>query len=372
VALTCIVSCRGPTSPLSNQQLALLATADGDPLTVLDLRSGAVVERPTSGVGVFGEDARTLSTRSPVLYYSGAGKLVSFDLLGRAVAWTEQLGAAQQSRFAGQSIYANFALALSPDEKSLLVADSYNLGSWGVAALDISSRNATGFIANLRVRKMFTIQPGALLPVGGVLALGTRLATIVNDDSERRRGQFYFLVGAPMTIRDSVKFLTSTDSIAGGVVDMIVDTTGNYAYFTTYSRKLYKYDLGRRAYAGSIDLPAYGPLALSPDGLSIYVIDATQSTDLPGSGFMYVADATLSATQTIDLNAAAREGLPPQLNSIVVGKGSAQIYVGAGTSSRGPLYGVQHGSVIAVDARTRAVTQILRLSTWGVRSILIL
>jgi hypothetical protein len=372
VALIGIVSCQGPTRPPSDQQLALVATMDGDPLTVLDIISGAVVERPMSGVGIFGEDARTLSTRSPVLYYSGAGKLVSFDLIGHAVVWTEQLGAARQARFAGQTIYANFALGLSPDENSLLAADSYNLGSSGIAILDVSTRNATGFIENLRVRKMFTIQPGAFLPDGGVIALGTRSLQTGDDDSQRRRGQFYLLAGTPLTIRDSIGFLSSADSLAGGVVDMTVDRTGKYAYFTTYSRKLYKYDLSGRKYAASVNVPAYGPLALSPDGSSIYVIDATQSRDLPASGFMYVADASLSVAQTIDLNVAAREGLPPQLNSVVVGTDGAFVYVGAGTPSRGPVYGVQHGSVIAVDTRTRTVKQILSLSTWGVRSILLL
>lgn len=368
VALTGIVGCRDATTPQGHPQLALLATADGDPLTVLDVRSGAVIERPTSGVGVFGEDARALSAHSPVLYYSGAGKLVRFDLTTRSIAWTEQLGGGQEARFGGQTIYANFAIAISPDESSLLVADSYNLGSVGVAVLDVSARNAIGFIDNIRIRKMFTIQPGELLPDGGVLALGTRSAQIVDDDAERRRGQFYFLSGTPTVIGDSVKFLTAADSVAGGVADMIVDAAGKYAYFTTFNRKLYKYDLPNRAYAGSINLPAYGPLALSQDGQSIYVIDATQTRDAPGSGFMYVADAALNAAETIDLNAAAREGLPPQLNSVVVGDGL--VFVGAGTSSRGPLYGVQHGSVIAVDTRARTVKQILALPTWGVRSIL--
>lgn len=368
--LTVVASCQDPTTPLSDGNLALLTTMEGDPLTVLDTRSGAVVEQPPSGLGIFGEDARTLSTHSLTLYYSGAGKLVSFDLTKRAAVWTEQLGIGQQARFGGQTIYANFALALSPDGKSLLAADSYNLGNWGVTILDAASRDAIGFLENLRVRRMITVQPGALLPEGGVLTLGTRAATLGDDDGERRRGQFYLLSGTPLTIRDSTKFLSSADSLAGGVVDLAVDGAGKYAYFTTYSRKLYRYDLLNRSYAGSLSLPAYGPVALSPDGSSIYVIDATQSRDVPGSGFMYVADTTLSVAQSINLNAAAREGLPPQLNSIVVSGDGLVAYVGTGTPSRGPTYGVQHGSVIVIDTRTRQVRQILALPTWGVRSVL--
>jgi DNA-binding beta-propeller fold protein YncE len=344
---------------------------EGDPLTVLSIGSGVVVERPSSGVGSLGEDARTLSSHSHTLYYAGGRKLVSFDLIGRTAVWIEQFGDDPQGRFAGQAIAANVALALTPDETSILVADSYNLGTWGVAILDVTSRNATGFLERLRVRRMFTIQPGDFLGEGGVLALGTRQEkTVWEDDTERRRGQLYLLAGNPLAIRDSIRFLSSADSLAGGVAEMIVDKAGEYIYFVTYGGRLYKYDLRARAYVASVRLPAYGPLAISPDGSSIYLIDATQSRDVPGSGFMYVADASLSAAQAIDLNSAAREGLPPQLTSVAVSADGSLVYVGAGTASRGPLYGVQHGSVIAVDTRTRSIKQIFSLPTWGVRSIL--
>jgi DNA-binding beta-propeller fold protein YncE len=368
--LSVIASCQDSTNPRVQGQLALLATMEGDPLTVLNVGSGTVIERPPSGLGVFGEDARALSTKSPALYYSGGGKLVKFDLAKHTLMWTEQLGAGQQARFAGQSIYANFALALSPDEKSILIADSYNLGSWGIAILDSGSREATGFLENIRVRRMITVPSGSLLPEGGVLALATRATMVGDGDSERRRGQFYLLSGTPIAIRDSIKFLLPVDSSAGGVFDLAVDGAGRFAYFTTYSRKVYKYDLIDRFYIGSIALPAYGRLAVSPDGTSIYVIDTEQSRDVPGSGFIYVVNAALNAVEAIDLNVAAREGLPPQLNSIAVSSDGLLAYVGAGTPSRGPIYGVQHGSVITIDTQNRKVKKIVRLSTWGVRTIL--
>jgi hypothetical protein len=372
VALIVIASCQGPTSAPFHGKLALLATMEGDPFTVLNLESGAVVERPPNGLGIFGEDARTIAGKSHRLYCSGAGKLVNFDLAEHTVVWMEQLGGDQQERFEGQSIYGNFALTLTPDEKSLLIADSYNLGSWGIALMEVSSRQAAGFLENIRIRTMLTLPSGSLFPEGGVLALGTRAAKVGDDDSERRRGQFYLLSGTPIAIRDSIKFLLPVDSSAGGVFDLAVDGVGRFAYFTTYSRKLYKYDLIDRVYVGSIALPAYGRLALSPDGNSIYVIDTEQSRDVPGSGFMYVVNAALSVEEPIDLNVAAREGLPPQLNSVAVSTDGLLAYVGTGTASRGPVYGVQHGSVIMIDTRSRKVTQIVPLSTWGVRSILLL
>ena len=344
---------------------------DADPLIVLDLQSGKVVERPQSQLGILGEEARTLSAAADLLYYSGAGKLVCFDLTTRTIAWTEAIAGNQNPRWAGQTIYANFSLALSPDQKTLLAADSYT-GEWGVAILDLDSRAATGFIPALRVRKMFTISPGEILPNGGVLAFGTTLPKTFGDDSERRRGQFYLLAGSPLAVVDSIKFLTLGDSLAGGVAEMILDRTGRYAYFATFNNRIHKYDLQARTNVRSLQMPTYGPLTVSPDGRFVYMIDGSQSRDTPGSGFMYVADAELSSADAIDLNGAAQDGLPPQLNSVVPSRDGAFLYVGAGTPARGPVYGTQHGFVIVIDALTRRIQHTFSLPTWGVRNILLL
>ncbi|MEO6331636.1 MAG: hypothetical protein ABIV11_04880 [Gemmatimonadaceae bacterium] len=373
MAVAVLASCQGPTDPQFDPAFALLTTINSDGLlTVVNLRSGAVVEQPTSDVGVFGEDARAHASSVPTLYYAGAGKLVSFDLIRRAPTWTELLGGSQQARWGEQSIYANFSLALTPDETKLLAADSYYQGILGVAVLNLNSRTATGFVSGLRARKMFTIHPGALLPDGGVLALGTTLPKTFGDDTERRRGKLYLLSGNPLTIQDSIKFLSASDSAAGGVAEMIVDRAGKYAYFTTYNGKLHKFDLTSRAYAGSLTIRVYGPLALSPDGAWVYVIDGTHTRDYPGSGFMYMADAGFAEARAIDLNSAARDGLPPQLNSIAVSSDGSHVYIGAGTAPRGPLFGVQRGSVIVVDTQSRVVEQRFSLPTWGVSSILLL
>ncbi len=370
LALAALAGCLSPADPTPNGNLALLTTMEGGPLTVLDLQSGTTVERPASGVR--SGDARTLATESRTLYYAGIGSLVDFDLVERRVLWVEPLGGDQQARWAGQAIYADFSLALTGDENTLLLADSYYQGGVGVAIVDLSSRTAIGFIPRLRARKMFRVPPGALLPEGGVLALGTTEPQPIPtyDDTQRRRGSLYLLSGDPPTIRDSIKFLSSADSSAGGVAEMMLDAAGRYLYFTTFSSYIHKYDLETRTYAGSLKLPIFGPLAISPDGASVYVIDGTQTIDNPGSGFMYVCDSALTAAQEIDLNSASREGLAPQLNAVAVSQDGLLVYVGAGTSSRGPLYGVQHGSIIVVDAQEKAVKRVFPLTTWGVRSIL--
>jgi sugar lactone lactonase YvrE len=370
VALTTVVGCQGTTEFSPQGSLALIATMDGDPLTVLDVQSGALVERPASELGVLGEDARTLNHPSSLLYYSGGGKLVCFDLTKRAVAWTEAVGGNQDPRWGGQAIYANFALALTPDQQNLLAADSYEQGEPGVAILDVRSRTATGFISALRARMMFAIPPGSTLPDGGVLALGTTLPKTYDDDTERRRGKFYLLSGNPLTVADSIDFLSPADSSAGGVGEMVLDRSGRYAYFTTLNNRVHKYDLQSRQYLKSVQLSAHGPLALSPDGAWLYMIDATQSRDVPGSGFMYVTDQNLTQVDAIDLNGAVQDGLPPQLNSVVTSEDGSLLYIGAGTPARGPVYGTQHGAVIVLDARTRQIQHVFALPTWGVRSVL--
>jgi hypothetical protein len=310
LALTTLFGCQGTTDVGPQPALALIATMDGDPLTVADMRSGTVVERPSSDLGILGEDARTLTHPAALLYYSGAGKLVCFDLTERAISWTEAIGGNEASRWAGQTIYGNFALALAPDNRTLLAADSYDNGALGVAVIDVSSRTAIGFIAGLRARMMFALPSGGVLLDGGVLTLGTTLSKTFDDDAERRRGQFYFLSGSPLTVVDSIKFLTAADSLSGGVAEMILDQSRRYAYFTTFNNRIHKYDLQSRTYVRSLQLPTHGPITLSPDGASVFMIDGSQSRDEPGSGFMYVTDAGLTSAEAIDLNTAARDGLP--------------------------------------------------------------
>ncbi len=127
LALAALAGCLSPADPTPNGNLALLTTMEGGPLTVLDLQSGTTVERPASGVR--SGDARTLATESRTLYYAGIGRLVDVDLVERRVLWVEPLGGDQQARWAGQAIYADFSLALTGDENTLLLADSYYQGA---------------------------------------------------------------------------------------------------------------------------------------------------------------------------------------------------------------------------------------------------
>src|SRR5947209_8777967 len=68
------------TAPNPGGRLALLRSADGDPLTLLDVETGRVVSRPLSGLGAFTEEAFTASNDGSSVVFTGAGKLIGFDM----------------------------------------------------------------------------------------------------------------------------------------------------------------------------------------------------------------------------------------------------------------------------------------------------
>jgi hypothetical protein len=371
-AVAAVAGCRSGTSVDPTQQLALLSTREGDPFSLLDLKSGRVVGQPSSGLGAFGQDARAVSADTSMLVSSGGGKLVGFDLRAERILWTESLGAPGQQRFSGQLIYASIAMALTVDGTQLLAADSHANGTTGVAVLNGTTRDAVGFIDGLRAAKLLTFSVDSLASTSRILALGTRRASTNGLETDRWQGQLFLIGGNPIAIQDSLKFLSAADSIAGGVAEMTLDRAGRYLYYVTYGRKLHKYNLAQRSDVAVLTVPSFGGLALSRDESSIYMIDGSHTQDDPGLGAFYIIDSDLHGIQRLDLAAARRDGLPPILNCVTVSKDGESIYLGAGTASRGPTYGVQHGSVIVINATTRTVDRVLPLDGWGVLSILLL
>lgn len=370
VALSMSLACGTPTSaPNITGRVALLATMEGDPLTLLDVDGERVISRPISGLGVFGEDASARTLGGGAMVFSGAGKLIGFDMRSVSIAWQEELGASTVSRFGGQIVYGNYALAFTPDDAHLLVADALLQDTSGVAVLDSRTRNPEAFVGPLRVRRMLPIAPGVMSPSGGVLALGTRAEALSSSDLPRRRGQLFLIAGTPLAVRDSLSILLPADSVAGGVVEMALAPDGRSLYYITFGRRLYKYDLVARHHVAMLSIPTYGPLAVSAASGSVYIIDGTSTREDPGSGMMYIVDADLTSARPIDLRSATTGGQAPVLNTVVCDETSGLVYVGTGTPSRGPIFGTQRGTVIVVDPESQTVQRVIRLDSWGVRAI---
>jgi hypothetical protein len=375
LGLTYVGGCRDAVGPESREPFALVATSTGS--WVLGLESGRLL-----GDSLSSWDRRVLSSDSSLLVWS-YGQLVAFDVTARTVIWVQPGG--RQPSFGGQVVWGQWALALSADRSTLIAADAEYSGRVGLSVLDLTSRTAVGFIHQLRTRYMFTLQPGPVLQTDGFLVLGTRVPKTYDhlEIPERSGGKLFLLAPVtshpdghtygPLGIVDSIKFLSAADSAAGGVATMLLSRDGRHLYFTTYTGRLHRYDLVERKYAATVQVPTFGPLAQSPGGGMIYMIDGFNDIfHRPGSGFMYAAPGDLSSVEPIDLRAAHDSDVPPKLNTLAVSPDGRTVYVGMGTPPRGPLYGVQPGAIIALNAETHQIRKVTVLPTWGVSDIILL
>jgi hypothetical protein len=145
---------------------------------------------------------------------------------------------------------------------------------------------------------------------------------------------------------------------------------GRFLFFVTHDRRIHKFDVAARREVASLVLPVAGPFAISPNGESIYLVDGSWTRELPGSGRMVRVLGSLASYDEIDLQDAAYGGTAPALNGVTVSHDGRTVYVGAGTPSRGPIFGVQKGKILVVDAVAKQLTQVMDLDAAGVRTIL--
>jgi hypothetical protein len=106
-------------------------------------------------------------------------------------------------------------------------------------------------------------------------------------------------------------------------------------------------------------------MALSPDARLVVLSDPGDFFDDPGSGKFYVYNESLQLQQVIDLAPASLDGNRVVTSRIAFSRDGRWLFVAAGTSSRGPLYGPQRAQVVVIDATTLQVLRAIPLNDWG-------
>jgi hypothetical protein len=364
----CVTSgCESPVQPDGGGSRLLLATFSSDSsLTVLDVTSGAVVARPPSGLGIFGQETRAYDSTTQTLVSAGGGRLVGFDCSTMSLAWRETLGLTGEQRFSGQRLYPTFAMALAERTQRLFLADGQRNDTVGVSVLDATTQNAVGFVPRLRAA---FLQPVRTLTDEFILVVGTTAVAQSTFQLDRAQGWFFIIDPVTVQVTDSLAFLPAVDSLAGGIASIVVDGTGRWVYFSTFANNIYRFDLQTRQLVASQHVDTYGTWAIAPDGKSLVLADGASSRDSPGFGLLYVLDAVTLAATPINIASAYVKGVAPAMHGVSLARDGTIAFVGAGTASLGPLFGPQRGRVLVVDVPNKQLKRVIDVDSWGVRSI---
>jgi hypothetical protein len=361
-----IVACNSPQGPLALGEQVLIAGGDSARMYAVDIAQRGVVAS-TVPIPRY-QDAWARSRDSQVLYVSAfdqipSRQLIAIDRSSLRVVWQEAMTTlALRSQIGSIAISGNYALSISPDGGRLLVADAQHDTAVGIAVLDGVSRDPIGFIGPMAVSPggMAVLPPGPGVPNGVVLIAGSR------QNTSPSTGELFVLDGATLVVTDSVAITPNVGATRGGLSQVALASDLVHAYVLG-TDSVYQYDLGARAITATAPRLGSGQLGIAPDGLHIYLADAGDGRNQPGSGKVFVYDANLALLAPIDLSAAAVNGVAPVTRSVAVSATGDQLYVLAGTPQFGPLFGSQPSRVLDVSLGSGALVGTIPLGEYGVQ-----
>lgn len=376
------IACRDPMKPTPTGEAILVATSAPD-LPVVGASERAVLDAIGEIPAFKGPFA--VSRDSATVYLGASDErtpahLLALDTKSRRILWRDY-GISTESRRTvenGIEIYGVLAMTVSPDGRYLFVAYAYSGSAQagaptGIAVLDTESsnsgtgsRNRIAFVPDLWVEPggLSTLPPGPVAANGAVLVAGHRGA-----EDRRRFDSLYVLDPATLRVKDSAAVETS--DIGVRIWQTLPDPDGRHVYLQTPGR-IIKYDLVAHRTVASVPRPANGALALARDGRTLYLSDAGDGRDSPGSGFIFVFDTGLVAQPPIDLRvSAAVQGQPPSTRVVATSAGGRWLYITSGSAEVGPLFSAQPARLLVVDARTGQLDASISLPGWSTTWLLV-
>jgi DNA-binding beta-propeller fold protein YncE len=257
------------------------------------------------------------------------------------------------------SIYANYAIAVTPDNARLLVADAQEDTTIGIAVLDAKTYDLIAFLGPLAVgpHGIGMVRPNSVYPYGAILVAGSR------SHGHPSSGVVFIVDPVTLNVADSVILQDSVDAYRGGLGQVSVSGDGVHAFILS-SNSVLECDVAARRLIHTATRQGTGQISVAPDGQRVYLPDMG-TLDFPGTGHVFVYDSTLTPLPSIDLSGAARppEG-PPALRTVVVSPDQTLLYVVAGTGRGGFGAPDQLGRLFVVDARTYQLRSTIDLSQY--------
>jgi hypothetical protein len=233
-----------------------------------------------------------------------------------------------------------------------------------VAVVDLRSGHLMATIP-FQVRgasALAAIAPNAVFPRGGIVALGSRrpLGSVAQTPD-----MLIVIDAGTFAVVDSATLQASTQVSRNLLRQVVVARDGSAAFITSDDGRVFAYDLVNHVVAHSVQMsPA--SLAVAPDGQRLYATNGGSLIDSPGSGVILVMTPDLRIVDSIDLrNLAALDHVVPALGDPLIDDAGTTLFLAAGTSSIGPLFGTQPLRVLRVDLASRKLVSAIPLGDYG-------
>lgn len=345
-------ACGTPATP---SESANLVVAGGE--------SGRLVYLDSQGVGAVGNSPFTFG---PILAsafdgvrktafltaLSGSGReLIAIDLGAGMIKWRVPMADVSHAVYYDGIQLPGEPISFLADGRTVLIGNALRGDTIGIATFEPETKTIGGFRGPLKAMGF------QVLGTSGAIAAYAQIG---------RRSDGKVSVSVILLGPDGLQTL---DSIAAAPphqdpIQMVESPDGDRIYMGNYTH-LFSYSLGQRRVTASVSRPAFGDLAISPDGRVIVLSDEGSFPDDPGSGRLFVFDEVLGLQKAIDLSAASLTGAPVVTHGVAFSRDGKWLYAAAGTRSVGPLYDAQRSQLIVIDARTLELVKAIQLNDWG-------
>ena len=347
-----LAACGSPASPSESSDLVIAGGESGH-VAYLNSRTGTVVALAPFTLGpVVASSVDTSRTTAYLTAINPSGReLMAIDLGSGTIDWRLPMAdVTHMVSYDGVQLFGE-PVALFADNRTLAIGNALRDQTIGVAAFNPIARTVSEFRGPLDAYGF------VVLPSSGSLA-----AFVNTGRGSDGRISFSILILVP-------NGLQTLDSIApappyDNPTQLSPAPDGDRLYVGTYTL-IYCYSQQQRRITAFVNRPAFGDIAVSPDGESVVVSDEGTSLDDPGSGKLFVYDQSLSFQKTIDLSPAGRGVSPVVTHRLSFSRDGRWLFVAAGTNSIGPLYAAQPAQVLVIDARTFQFVKAIPLNDWG-------
>jgi DNA-binding beta-propeller fold protein YncE len=370
VAAAVLLGCSDSSASLPPGESVFVATFLGNEMPVVT--GGGVSQRigPIPSMGAASSSmgaARSLdSTRLYVLASDGVehfNALIAVDTRTRRILWSDSVVWTPSRQTNPDAVLFSNAggIAVSPDGKQLIWGRAFRHDTLGVGAVDLATRRAFMFQPLLAAADVAMLPPGLAASAGAVLILAHRTLPDWNGPA-----QVYIADPGTLALVDSV-LLTPIAGPDDALMQVVPGANGQTAYVLTVSM-LYKLDLVTRTTVAAQAHPFVGThasLAVATDGQRLYLPDAGDELDSPGSGLVYAYGSDLEPLDPFDLRASASvDGAPPTMHGAAVSVDGERLYVATGSAAVGPTFGSQPGRLLVLDASRGVLLRAIDLGVW--------
>ena len=354
----------GPSTHTHQQRVLVAGTEEG--AVVVDLDWRGIVRR--SGPRMVAHGPAVLNGRGELFTVGridgGATVIAGLDIESGLELWRTAISQNSTPVLIDGTELGATIVAANPSRSEIFLWRSVRSGVVGIAGFDYNRRKVTRFIGPLvtghRLRAL------ASTPATSEHPEGCLVMALDSGSQETLRAFLHVVCGSDYQQRDSVRLASPSRFVVQ--MELLPD---NRHLLVMSDIDLLRFDVGTFAVTLKATRPMVAPFFVSRATGRVIIPDVGSSV-VASTGIIYLLDANLELSSVIDLRVLPFGERPLGILGAEESLDGKWLYLVAGVSRDGPLYGPEATHILVIDKSTGLVEDRVDLDTFGgIRAVLV-